>query len=195
MGYNYETTFVIGLQNIFILNFLWVYFFILPNLKKKNDLKSIIFTSFIVNIVLIILSIIAILSIIPTIITKEISTSSNLSTIYLITRRIQFNSFIKQTDILFLFIWTLSIFGYIAFLIYWVSYILNKLFIFEDKKQTVFPIASIILGFCLFTNKFNIIKFLENNILKYFSITLIRNLSYYFIFWKHKKKEKINKKI
>ena len=130
MGYNYETTFVIGLQNIFILNFLWVYFFILPNLKKKNDLKSIIFTSFIVNIVLIILSVIAILSIIPTIITKEISTSSNLSTIYLITRRIQFNSFIKQTDILFLFIWTLSIFGYIAFLVYWVSYILNKLFIF-----------------------------------------------------------------
>lgn len=178
-----------------ILNFLWIYFFLLPNLKKKNDFKSIILISFIVNIVLMIISVIAILSLFPTLVTKEISTSNNISTIYLITRSIQLNSFIKQTDVLFLFIWAFSIFGYIAFLVYSASHVLNKLFVFEDKRQTVFPIVSIILGFCLLTNKFNIIRFLENNVLKYFYMMLIRNLFYYFIIRKFKKKEKINKKI
>lgn len=182
MGYNYETTFIKGLQNIFILNFLWVFFFILPNLKRKNDLKSIIFSSLMINIVLIILSVIAILSFFPALSTKSISVSSNLSSIYLITRRIQINSFLKQTDIIFLFIWAFSIFGYIGFLTYSISHVLNKLFAFENKSRTVFPIASIILGFCLITNKINIIRFLENNVFKYFSIILIRNLFDYFGF-------------
>lgn len=184
MGYNYETTFITGLQNIFILNFLLVFFFILPNLKKKNDLKPIIFTSFIINIALIILSVIAIISLFPTLILQELSTSSNISTIYLITRRIQLNSFIQQTDILFLFVWTFSVLGYISFLTYSITHVLNKLFIFEEKRQTIFSISSIILGVCLFTNKFNIIRFLENTVLKYYSIALIRNLLDNFIFRK-----------
>ena len=87
-----------------------MYFFILPNLKRKNDFKSIIWISFIVNIILIILSVISILSLFPASVTKGVSTSNNLSTIYLITRRIRLNSFIEQTDILFLFIWTFSFF-------------------------------------------------------------------------------------
>ena len=178
-GYNYETTFIYGLQNIFILNFFWMYFFILPNLKRKNDFKSIIWISFIVNIILIILSVISILSLFPASVTKGVSTSNNLSTIYLITRRIRLNSFIEQTDILFLFIWTFSIFGYIAFLGYSITHVLNKLFNFESKSQTILPVSSIILGFCLFTSKFNIIRFLEDNILKYFSIILIRTLFNY----------------
>lgn len=172
------------MQNIFVLGFLWIYFFILPNLKKKNDLKQIIFISFISNMLLIIISIIAVLSFFNTLVSKEIATSNNLSTIYLITRRIQLNSFIEQTDILFLFVWTCNIFGYIAFLTCSITHILNKLFVFEDKGQTIFPIASIILGLCLITNKFSIIRYFESNVLNYFSIILVRHMFYYINFRK-----------
>lgn len=175
---------------MFVLNFLWVYFFILPNLKRKNDFKSIMVISFFINMLLIILAVIAVISFFPGLLTKNLPTSNNLSTIYLITRRIRLNSFIEQTDILFLFVWTCSVFGYIAFLVSAISYILNKLFVFENKEQSVFPIASIILGACLLTNKFSIIRFFENYVLKYFSLTLLRNLFYNFNFRKFQKKEK-----
>ena len=177
-GYNYNTTFLLGLQNLFILNFMWLYFFIMPKLKRKDDFKSIIFISFIVNIILIIIAIIAILSVFPLIATETLPNIDNLNTVYLITRKIQLNSFIEQTDILFLGIWTLSIFGYISFFIYGITYILNKLFNFENKSQIVFPITSILLGFCLLSNKIDIITFLENNIFKYFSIILIFGISF-----------------
>lgn len=166
----------------------------LPNLKKKNDFKSIISISFLISILLVIISVIAILALFPTTLTREISTSNNLSTIYLITRRVQLNSFIEQTDILFLVIWIFSIFGYIAFLSYGILHVLNKLFTFENKKPVILPVASIILGFCLLTNKFSTISFLESSIFKYFSILLIRNLFYCINSWKSKKKEEINKK-
>lgn len=172
-GYDYSTTFVSGLQNIFIFNFIWIYFFIMPSLRKKNDLKPIIKISFLVNIILILFAVIAIFSLFPTTIYEKLANSSHLNTIYLITRRIQINNFFKQSDILFMAIWILSIFCYTSFLIYGVIKILNKLFTFEDKKQNIFSIISILFGFCLLTDKFYIIKFLENPIFKYFSIILI----------------------
>ena len=189
-GYDYNTTFLLGLQNIFILNFMWLYFFIMPKLKRKNDFKSIIFISFITNIALIIISVVAILSVFPSITSEILPNIDNLNTVYLITRTIQLNSFIEQTDIIFLGIWTLSIFGYISFFIYGITYILDKLFNFENKSQTVFPITSILLGFCLLSNKIDVITFLENNVFKYFSIILVFAISFIILILGNLKRER-----
>lgn len=172
-GYDYSTTFVYGLQNIFIFNFIWVYLFIMPSLKRKNDFKPIILISFLSNIILILFAVIAIFSLFPTSTYESLASSSHLNTIYLITRRIQINNFFRQTDILFMSIWILSIFCYTSFLTYASTKVLDKLFTFENKKQTIYPIISILFGICLLTDKFYIIKLLENAVFKYFSIILI----------------------
>ena len=169
---------------------MWLYFFIKPKLKKKSDFKSILFISFIINIILIIIAVIAILSIFPLFSSESLSNIDSLNTIYLITRKIQLNSFIEQTDILFLGIWTLSIFGYISFFIYGITYILDKLFNFENKSQIVFPITSILFGFCLLANKIDIITFLENDVFKYFSIILVFVISFIILILGNLKRER-----
>lgn len=173
LGYNASTTFKLGLQNIFSLNFILLYLFIMPNLKKKNDFNKILWISFFLNIILLLVSLSAILLYFPSGLNRSLNDFNSLNNIYLITRRIQISTFIQQTDALFVFLWSFSILCYISFLVYGITYILNKLFNFQNKSFTTFPIISIILGFCLIINKINIIKFLESYVFKYFSIVLI----------------------
>ncbi len=145
----------------------------MPFLSKKNDFKPIVFISFIINIILLLISSASILSMFPTSVTQSLNNINSLNTVYLITRRIRITDFLTQADAIFIFIWTSAIFCYISFLVRSIIYILNKLFSFESKEQTVFPISSIILGFCLIANKINIIKLLETKVFKYSSIILI----------------------
>ncbi len=189
-GNDYSTTFVTGLQNIFSLNFIIIYFFLMPFLEKKNDFKKIVFSSYITNIFLLTFACSAIISFFPSP-AKSLEKLNSINTIYLITRRIQISDFLTQTDALFVFIWIIAVLCYISLLVRVIIYILNKLFNFEDKNQIVFPISSIILGFCLIVNKINIIKFLEIQIFKPYAIILTFGICFFvllFGYFKQKRK-------
>lgn len=175
-GINYSTTFLIGLQNSFILNFALIYFFLMPILTKKNDFKPIVFFSYFINIGLILISIIAILTLFSG--SSDFSNYNSLNIIYLIVRKIPLTTFIEQTDAIFIFIWSFGIFCYTSFLLYCISYVLNKMFSFENKSITVFPISSIVLGLCLLITRIDIIRFLQIYIFKYFSIILLFGISF-----------------
>lgn len=192
-GYNTQTTFGIGLQNIFILNFILLYFFILPNLKKKNDFSKIVFSSFWINIIFLLISLLAVLLYFPTAVTKSLNHLGYLNCIYLITRKVQLTNFIRQTDAIFIFIWSFAIFAYSSFCIYGINYILDKLFHFEDKTRVSFSVTSIIFGCCLIANKINVIKFLEAYIFKYFSIILVFGICFILLIFANIKNKKISK--
>ena len=129
-GYNYKTTFQTGLANIFIFNFILMYFFLMPQLSKKNDFKKAVFSSFGINLGLLLISTISILLYYPVSITHSITKINTMSTILLVTRRIQISSFLSQTDSIFIFIWSFAILNYISFLIdsmtiFWVKLKMN----------------------------------------------------------------------
>ena len=138
-------------------------------------------------------SIIAILVFYPTVITKATTGIKTINGVYELTRKIQITDFLSQTDALFIFFWSFGIFAYTSFLTYGIIYIFNKLFNFEDNKQTIYPIISIILGGCLILNKLDLIKLLETSALKYFSIIFIFGISFGILilgYFKNKKKTK-----
>lgn len=190
-GYNFKTTFQIGITNIFIFNFAIMYFFLMPLLSKKNDYPKIVFSSFGINLILLIISIISILLYYPTSITKELTNLNPINTIFLVTRRIQISSFLSQTDSIFVFVWSFAILNYILILINGILYILDKLFNYQDKSKLSIPIVSIIIGGTFFIDRIIQLEFLEKNIFKYYSIILTFGISFIILilgYFKCKKK-------
>lgn len=192
-GYNMETTFKTGFQNSYIFNFILLYFFLMPFLNKKNDYKKIVFPSLLINTVFLIIAIIGILAFFPTKINHSIANLNSLNMTYLITRKIRISSYISQTDAIFIFIWSFSIICYTCICSFMISYILNKLFSYESKGQTTYPIISTVLGFCIIVNKTNILEILENHIFKYFSIILIFIICFILIILSNFKKKHLKK--
>lgn len=194
MGFNYKTTFLYGMQNIFIFNFMLLFFFIMPVLNKKNDYKKIVFISFFINLLLIIISIISLLLIYQVPINRSLTNINTINSIYTLTRKIQISDFLSQTDAIFIFFWCFGILAYISFLAFSINYILNKLFDFEEKRQLTFSVIAIILSGCLIINTLDLIKFLENNVFKYYSIILTYILSLIVLFLGYLKNKKNFKK-
>ena len=190
-GYNYKTTFQTGMINIFIFNFILMYFFLMPLLSRKNDYKKIVFSSFGINLLLLIISIVSILLYYPTSVTKSLANIDAINTVFLATRRIQISSFLSQTDSIFVFIWSFAILNYISILISGIIYILNKLFHYENKVKLSSSVVSIILGGTFLINRMIQTEFLENTIFKYFSIILTFGISFIILilgYFKNKKK-------
>ena len=188
-GYNYKTTFQKGLLNIFIFNFIFMYFFLMPLLSRKNDFKKIVFTSLGINLLLILIAIISILLYYPTSVTNNLTKINSINTIFLVTRRIQVNSFLSQTDSIFIFFWSFAILNYISILINGILYIFNKLFKYENKIKISSSIISIILGGTLLIDRIIDIPFLDNIIFKYFSIFLIFGICFFILILGYFKKK------
>ena len=198
-GYNIKTTFGNGLQNIFIFNFILLYLFIMPFLDKKNNYKKIVVTSFFINILLLLISIVSIITYFPNLITNSVNKLNHLNSAFSLTRTVNISTLIAQSDALFILIWSFAILCYISFSTYAITYILNKLFNYESKEQTIYPIISIIIGFCVLTSKISITTFLEKYIFKYSSILLTFGISFIILllgyFKKTKRKDKITKNV
>ncbi|MBR1539839.1 MAG: GerAB/ArcD/ProY family transporter [Clostridia bacterium] len=190
-GYNYHTTFQTGLINIFIFNFMIIYFFLMPLLSRKNDFPKIIFSSFGINLILLLISVISILLYYPTSITKELTNLNAINTIFLVTRRIQLNSFLSQTDSIFVFIWSFAILNYILILVNGMIHILDKLFHYEDKAKLSTPIISILIGGTFLIDRIIQLEYLEQNIFKHYSIILTFGIFTFILvlgYFKNKKK-------
>ena len=172
LGYNYKATFQTGLLNLFFFNFLILYLFIMPLLKRKNDIKKIMFTSFSINIFILIITILSLIAIF----TAHIH-STNINSLYFLTRSIELSTFIEQVDAIYIFIWILSLFIYMSILLFLITHILNKLFHFKDYKQTSYSLLSIIIGLALIFTDLSQITFLEETLFKYSSIIITFGIS------------------
>lgn len=173
LGYSYTSTFQNGLLNLFFFNFIILYLFIMPLLKKKNDINKIIFTSFSINIFTLIISVISLIAVF----TAHIN-SSNINALYFLTRTIKLSNFVEQVDAIYVFVWILSMLAYISLLLFLITHILNKLFHFKDQKQLSYPILSIIIGLSLIFVELSDITFLEETIFRYSSIIITFGISF-----------------
>lgn len=166
LGYGASNTFLFGLTNISAFSDFIILYYLVPLLKDKKSFNKVSFISMGLSALFIICSIAILLLI------SNYSTSQSVLSIYLATRRISFGAFLQRPDSLFILIWILSMFSYLALIICLSNYVFNK-----DKKNssgiTLLIVSILIWIVSILPQNIAQLRFLENKVLKYVSLTFV----------------------
>jgi hypothetical protein len=125
-----------------------------------------------------------------------ISFTDEMLSIYLLTRLIEFGKFFQRIDAIFVLIWILSAFSFLAITIEFVNRILKKILKLKTHKELSYSICTIVFSLALSFANISTIRLMQNEILRYFVILLIFIISLVILLLanlKHKngKKEKL----
>jgi len=189
LGFGTNETFLIGLNNIFAFSAFAYLYFLMPLLKNPEDFKKVALSSIIISTIYIFLSVICLIMMFP-----FISFTDEMLSIYLLTRLIEFGKFFQRVDAIFVLIWILSAFSFLAITIELANRILKKLVNLKTHKELSYSICAIIFSLALSFANLSTIKFMQNNILRYFAISLIFVISLIILLLanlKHKKEKSI----
>lgn len=167
-GYNFKTTFIDGLLNLFSLYFIGYYYFLLPLLKNSYDYRKITLSSYIFSWIILFLTVLSISSVF-----SMNDNSEPLNSLYFLARKIELGNFLQRLDALFILLWLVSVFAYLSISIFMVNRTLQKVTCVENEKMFTFPISSIFLGLCLLPFNAHISSFLESTVYRYTIIVLI----------------------
>ncbi len=167
-GYNFQTTFLNGLLNIFSLYIVTYYYFLMPLLKDSFTYKKVTTISYIISWLLLFVTVVSILTIFP--ITND---TEPLNSLYLLSRKIELGDFLQRLDAIFVLLWLISTFCYLSICIFMINRIFKKLTNIADEKLLSLSTSSILLGLCLLPFNVAISRFIENIIYRYLIIGLI----------------------
>ncbi len=168
LGFGANETFITGLNNIFTFSAFAYLYFLIPLLKNPEDFKKVAISSIIISAVYIFLSVICLIMMFP-----FISFTDEMLSIYLLTRLIEFGKFFQRVDAIFVLIWILSAFSFLSITIEFSNRILKKLVNLKTHKEIAYSICAIIFSLALSFANLSTIKFMQNEILRYFVITLV----------------------
>lgn len=168
LGFGANETFLVGLNNIFTFSGFAYLYFLMPLLKNPKDFKKVTICSIIISAIYIFLSVICLIMMFP-----FISFTDEMLSIYLLTRLIEFGKFFQRVDAIFVLIWILSAFSFLAITIEFINRILKKLTNLKSHKEISYSISAIIFSFALSFRNLSEIKYMQNIVLKYFVIILV----------------------
>ncbi len=168
LGFGANETFLIGLNNIFTFSAFAYLYFLIPLLKNPDDFKKVALSSIIISAIYIFLSIICLIMMFP-----FIAFTDEMLSIYLLTRLIEFGKFFQRVDAIFILIWILSAFSFLSITIEFANRILKKLLNLKTHKEMAYSICAIIFSLALAFANFSTIKFIQNELLRYFVIALV----------------------
>lgn len=172
-GNSYFSTFVIGLSNCFSMYIITYFYFLKPQLKETVSFKKIVVTSYIISWFLLILTIIPIMTLFN--VNME---SEPLNSLYLLSRKIEFGSFIQRTDALFILLWLVSVLTYLSFIVFLISKVLKKLLNVSNEKMLSFSICSILLGLTILPLNSIQIHLLEKTLYRYLILIIVFGLEF-----------------
>ena len=161
-GYDFKTTFVDGLLNIFSLYFITYYYFLKPLLKNSFHFKKITLISYIASWILLFLTVLSISSVFSMSYSAE-----PLNSLYLLSRKIELGNFLQRLDALFILLWLVSVFCYLSVSIFMITRMLQKITNVQNQKMLSFSVISIFFGLCLLPFNTEISHFIENTIYRY----------------------------
>ncbi len=168
LGFGADKTFFIGLNNIFTFSCFAYLYFLMPILKNPEDFKKVAVTSIIISAVYLFLSIISLLMMFP-----FIAFSDEMLSVYLLTRLIEFGKFFQRVDAIFIFIWILSTFSFLSITTSLINRIIKKLTKIKHHNELCYSICAIIFGVALIFKNIADMKFIQNILLRYVSISLV----------------------
>lgn len=168
LGFGANETFLIGLNNIFTFSAFAYLYFLIPLLKNPEDFKKVALSSIIISAIYIFLSVICLIMMFP-----FISFTDEMLSIYLLTRLIEFGKFFQRVDAIFVLIWILSAFSFLAITIEFANRILKKLAKLKTHKEMAYSISAIIFSLALAFGNLAEFKYMQTIVLRYFVIILV----------------------
>lgn len=171
LGNNLYTTFGLGLANTFAMYIIVYIYFLKPLLQNENSFKKISIISYIISFILLLITVIPLLTLFNANFGNE-----PINSLFLLSRQVEFGTFIQRVDAIFIFLWILSIFSYLSFIIFLINRILKKMFNIFNEKMLTYSSCSILLGLTLIPLNIANIHFIEDTIYRYVVLSFIFGL-------------------
>ena len=169
LGNGINSTFVLGLSNIFTFQGLAYLLFLPPYLKDVTKLKKITLISMLLSIFYFLASVASVILIFYAYVNNE-----SLMPLYSAVRYIEFGAFFQRLDSLYLMIWIISFISYLSITINICSNILRKsTSMNQNKKVSTIIIGTLILVVTLAIKNHTISTFLIENVFKYIFFIII----------------------
>lgn len=168
LGFGAKETFLYGLTNLFSFSGLAYMFFLNPFLKKNDDFKKVSLISIIISAIYLFLTVLCLL-----LSFAFITVNEQMFSLYLLTRILEFGTFLQRVDAIFILIWILNTFCFTSLGFFYIVNIFKKLTNIKDSKQILYPVSALVFSGVLFFNNIADIKLYARILYKYFDNTLI----------------------
>ena len=172
-GNSYYFTFVMGLTNCFSMYIIAYFYFLKPHLKEGINFKKVVVISYGISWFLLILTIIPIMTLFNVNMENE-----PLNSLYLLSRKIEFGSFIQRTDALFILLWLISLLAYLSFVVFLINRIFKKLLNVSNERMLSFSTCSILLGLSILPLSSTQIHFLEKTLYRYLILGIVFGIEF-----------------
>ena len=186
-GFGADTTFIVGLNNLFTFNCFAYLYFIIPILKNPKDFKTVAISSVIISAIYLFLSVFCLLMLFP-----FISFSDEILSLYLVTRMVEFGRFFQRVDALFILIWILCTFSFLSINIDLINRILKKLTNIKNNILT-YSIGCVIFSLALMFRNLADVKYIQDSILEYIVIIFVFIISLSILILANFKKRRLTK--
>lgn len=169
LGNDINTTFVVGITNLFTFSGLCYLYFLPTHLSNPEKFKKIAISSIILTSAFLILIIANILFMF-----NNTLSSSELFPLYIAVRYIEFGTFVQRLDSLFLLICILSFISYLTINTVVCTDIFKKISNLSDNKPIIYPYLLCVFAIALTVKDNPTSEFLENTVFKilFFAIVI-----------------------
>lgn len=188
-GYGISDTFLTGLGNIFAFSSIIIAPFLIPYVGSGKEFKKMAFISIIVYFIYLLLGIIALLFLIP-----SITNINNTLSIYILSRRVNFGNFIQRIDAIFILIWIMSIFNYLAITTHFALTSLKKIANIRYEKELSYCFGAILYVISIIPRSIVDVNFFDGTIYKYGSIIFVFFITMLILIYAYFKKKKEDRK-
>lgn len=137
-------------------------------MKIGQKLKKVGLISLIVYAIYLILGVIALLFLIP-----SITEINNTLSIYILARKVSFGDFIQRIDAIFILIWVMSIFSYLAITMYFALNSFKKITNIKHKSSMVYCFSAFLFIIAMIPKNIADTSYFESTFYKYISIAFV----------------------
>ena len=163
--------------------------FLFPMINDRKKIKKVCGISIFVYFIYLLLGVIALLFLIP-----SITEINNTLSIYILSRRVSFGDFIQRIDAIFILIWIMSIFNYLAITMNFTLKTFQRATNIKHEGAMVFCFSAILYTISMIPQSISDISIFEGTIYKYISIFFVFFITMAILIWAYfKKKKKLRK--
>ena len=173
LGYGFSETFLTGFTNIFSFSSALVITMIAPYISDGKRLRKVSFCSLIIYGLSLLGGIITMLF--------SISTVNNIHgtlAVYVLAKRVTIGTFIQSIDALFILVWIMLIFIYLAVILHFLLTSFNKVMPIKHKKLMIFIFSTITFIISIMPKDTFYLDFFESTIYRYVSIIFVFFISF-----------------
>ena len=184
LGYSAFDTFVKGLGNIFAFSSALIIVVMAPLISDGNRMRKVGFVSLIIYGICVIAGTVCLLFLIP-----SVGDVSNTLTIYVVSKRVSLGSFVQSIDSLFILVWIICIFNYLAISLHFAIYLFKKIVNVKHELSLIYPFSAIVFVISMLPKNSSDLIFYENTVYKYSSIIFVFFISFAILICAYLKKK------